>query len=275
MKRYLELSPTLLEETEELKMVLALEFRSLQEDELALWTMEDLNRDAELRQVTDDLTDVIAMSFDPPFPPDASVLVASRKSVQIIENRLARVGWTSASAAEVTELRNCLQRRHAEYWESLEPGQQERWIAQEVARWEAEKRQTEEDQRYLASLAPEDREGELKRRDQIALALLSPPEMEEDLRRRRRIHFGTLGMPIGTVVTFIPTGQSYQVASGSGRPENGGALLLVPGEGLCCMRYLTRRLMAENFDEDGDVWALWEYKGESLRSRFRRYFPDK
>ena len=274
MERYLELDSNFLERIEVLKMVMAMGFRELTEDEAALWSMEDSDRDTDLDRVINDLADVIVMRCDPPFPPDSCLVVASRRSVQIIENRLDRLGWASASADEVTELRNCLERGKAEYWKSLEPDQQERWMAQEVAGWEAEKRRFEENRRYRASLLPEDREREFKRRDEAALALLSPEEREEELQRRRRIHFGTLGMPIGTAITFIPTGQSHKVASGNGRPENGGILLLVPGEGLWSIRYLTRRLMAEKFEEDSDEWAFWEFEGESLRSRFRRRFPD-
>jgi hypothetical protein len=114
---------------------------------------------------------------------------------------------------------------------------------------------------------------EEKRRDEERLASMSPQEREEELQRRREIHFGTLRIPMHEMITFTQTGAQYMVASGAGRPENGGTLLVVPGKGLCSLGWLTRRLMGKEFDEDGDVWALWEYKGETLRNIFGRYFP--
>jgi hypothetical protein len=52
--------------------------------------------------------------------------------------------------------------------------------------------------------------------------------------------------------------ESSQVASGEGRPENGGVLLLVPGEGLFSMKLLIRRLMGTQYDKVTVVWTLWE-----------------
>jgi hypothetical protein len=171
---------------------------------------------------------------------DTSVVIASLRSFQIIQQRLAGVGWEKASPDDTAELRRHLKMHHGEYWESL---------------------------------APEQREREKIRRDEERLASMSPREREEELPRRREIHFGTLRIPMREMITFTRTGAQYVVASGTGRPENGGTLLAVPGEGLFSIRLLTRRLMCNEFDEDGDVWALWEYKGETLRDIFGRYFP--
>jgi hypothetical protein len=49
---------------------------------------------------------------------------------------------------------------------------------------------------------------------------------------------------------------SPDIQKGSIGVLNGETLLAVPGDGLYCIRLLTRRLMGEQFDEDDDVWEL-------------------
>jgi hypothetical protein len=272
MKRYLELDPALLDQINMLRLVLEIEFRKLREGETLLWVVAGTDGMRELDDATIDLPDTVIMSIIPPFPGDTSVVIASLHSLQIIQQRLAGVGWEKASPDDEAEFRRHLERHRGEYWESLAPEQRERRIAEDIAWWEETKRRRDEDERYLASLTPEQREREEKRRDKERLASMRPREREEELQRRREIHFGTLRIPMCEMITFTGTGAHYMVASGTGRPENGGVLLAVPGEGLFSIRLLTRRLMGKEFDEDGDVWALWEYKGETLRNIFGRYF---
>lgn len=273
MKRYLKLDPDLLDPLDTLGLVLEMEFRKLSEGETLLWVVAETDGMRELTDATIDLPDTVIISIVPPFPVYTSVVIASLRSFQIIQQRLAGVGWEKASPDDTAVLRRHLKRHHGEYWESLAPEQRERRITEDIARWEETKRRRDEDERYLASLTPEQREREETRRDEERLASMSPREREEELQRRREIHFGTLRIPMREMITFTRTGAQYMVASGTGRPENGGTLLAVPGEGLFSIRLLTRRLMCKEFEEDGDVWALWEYKGETLRDIFGRYFP--
>jgi hypothetical protein len=213
------------------------------------------------------------MSVVPPFPGNASLVISSTESSQTIQQRLGGAGWAKSSAKGVVELRRYLERHHSKYWRSLAPEKQDTIIAAEVAAWEVEKRRRDEDERYLTSLSAKQREREEKRRDEERLAAMKPAARKQELARRRMIHFGTLRIPMGEMVTFIKTRENYMVASGSGRPDSGGTLLSVPGEGLFSIRLLTRRLMGREFDEGGDVWALWEYKGETLRNIYARMFP--
>jgi len=275
MKRYLQLDLGLMDQLEVLQLVLDMEFRKLRQDESLLWVAAAADGMRELDAATSDLPDTVILRIFPPFPEDSSVVIAPSDSLQTMRGRLAAAGWVKASPDYTAELHRHLERHHHEYWKSLEPQQRERRIAQEIAEWNETKRRRDEDERYLASLPPEQREREEKRRGEEGLASMSPREREEELRRRQDIHFGTLRIPMREMITFTKTGAAYMVASGTGRPENGGSLLAVPGEGLFSIRYLTRRLMGQEFDEDGDVWALWEYKGETLRNIFERYFPPR
>jgi hypothetical protein len=268
----MELNPDLLEEMETLKLVLETEFTKLQEGESLLWAAAGADGTQELMEATNDLPDAIMMSVVPPFPGNASVIICSPQSSLTIQQRLGSVGWERTSAKGITALRGYLERHHFKYWRSLAPEQQDKIIAAEVAAWEVEKRRCDEDERYLASLTPEEREREEKRRDEERLAAMKPEDRKKELARRRMIHFGTLRIPAGEMVIFTPTGNQYMVASGAGKPENGGTILSNHGKGLCSIGYLTRLIMGEEFDEDADVWSLWEYKGETLREIFRRYF---
>ena len=113
-----------------------------------------------------------------------------------------------------------------------------------------QRRERQEEEDYMASLTSEQREATLQ--------------------RMKEIHFGTLGIPMREGITFTKTGAQYIIGSGRGKPNNGGTLVVVPGEGLWSLRALTRRLMGEEFNETGDVWSLWDHKGESLRSIFEQ-----
>jgi len=273
MKFYRELGSQFSREVEVFRLVLETECRTPTEDETLLWAAAGSVGTLDLVDATRDLPDTILLSVVPPFPGNSSLVISSSTSSQIIQQRLGAAGWEKASSKKISELRRYLERHHRRYWRSLTPEQQEKIIDREIAEWEAKVRRSKEDERYLASLSPEEREREEKRRDEEKLASMSSQKRREELQRRREIHFGTLRIPMREMVTFIRTGAQYMVASGSGRPEAGGSLLAVPGEGLFSIQSLTRRLMAQEFDEDGDVWALWEYNGETLRSIFERYFP--
>lgn len=274
MKRYLELGIAFQDQFNTLAMVLAIEFRKLREGESLLWLSADTDGMQALEDATNDLPDLVTMQFIPPFPEDTWVVTGSVGSVLTVQERLAALIWGKASPGDEADFYDYLEKHHSEYWESLTSEQQERRIADDVAWYEETRRKREEDKRYLTSLPPEQREREEKRRDDERLASMLPKEREEELQRRRRIHFGTLGIPMNEILTFIETGEQYAVASGSGRPENGGRLLFVQGEGLVSIRLLTRKLMGEKFDEGGDVWALWEYHGETLRSIYGKNFRD-
>lgn len=88
-----------------------------------------------------------------------------------------------------------------------------------------------------------------------------------------KIHFGTLGLKTGDMITFIPTGEDICVASGEGIPDNGGMLVRFPDnrdDVSYSIRAMTRRLAGDRFNEDADVWRLWQYQDEDLRSRHLR-----
>lgn len=88
-----------------------------------------------------------------------------------------------------------------------------------------------------------------------------------------KIHFGTLGLKKGDTITFIPTGEEIRVSSGQGTPDNGGTLVRFPDnrdDASYSIRAMTRRLAGDRFNEDADVWRLWQYQDEDLRSRHLR-----
>ncbi len=82
------------------------------------------------------------------------------------------------------------------------------------------------------------------------------------------IHFGDLGLKIGDEITFIKDNKKFIVSSGNGTPDNGGTLVRYPEQGtnnLYCLRYMSRRLLADEFEETEDIFERWEYKGITLR----------
>jgi hypothetical protein len=271
---YMELDPQFPREVEVFRLALETEFRKLREDESLLWVAAGPAGEHDVLDATSDLPDTIILSVVPPFPGNSSLVICSPTSSKAIQQRLARSGWERTSPKKRVELRRYIERHKGRYWRLLPPEKQERIIAEEVAAWEETKRKRDEDERYLASLKPEQREREEKRRDDERLAAMKPLERKEELRRRRIIHFGTLRIPPGEMVKFTKTDTQYMVASGAGKPENGGTILSEPGKGLFSIEYLTRLLMGKEFDKAIDVWSLWEYKSETLRSIFKRYFPE-
>ena len=275
MKRYLELGRDFQDQFCTLALVLAADFRRLDESESLLWVSVSADGEDQLQDATDRLPDLVAMSFVPPFPDDSHVVVGSHISISTVQKRLAGLGWEKASPDDATAFYSYLDEHHGNYWQTLTPEQQERRIVEDMLWYEGIQRKRDEDERYLASLSPGEREREEKRRDEKMLASMRPREREQELQRRREIHFGTLRIPMKELITFSKTGTQYMVASGTGRPENGGTLLHIPEQGLFSIRLLTRKLMGDAFDEDGDVWALWEYNGKELRSVYGRYFREK
>ncbi len=92
-----------------------------------------------------------------------------------------------------------------------------------------------------------------------------------------KIHFGTLGLKTGDTITFIPTGEEIRVASGQGTPDNGGTLVRFPDnrdDVSYSIRAMTRKLTGDKFNEAADVWRLWHYQGEDLRTRHTRITPE-
>jgi hypothetical protein len=82
------------------------------------------------------------------------------------------------------------------------------------------------------------------------------------------IHFGLMGIKIGDVIKFIPTGEEFKVNSGNGTPENGGDLIInkkILGEGSYSIRLATKRLLGECFNENADIFEFWEFEGKTLR----------
>jgi hypothetical protein len=85
------------------------------------------------------------------------------------------------------------------------------------------------------------------------------------------IHFGLIGIKIGDIIEFMPTGDKFKVASGNGTPQNGGTLVenkKVLGTVLFDIKSATRRLLGERFDEEVDLWETWEFEGKSLRELY-------
>ncbi len=271
MKRFMS-EPNPQDRLSPLGAVLWADFRQLKEGESLLWVSADADGMDEVRDATN-APDLIVMQFVPPFPEDTSIIVGTASTIELVQQRLTDLGWKSFSSEEEAELRNHLDEHKSEYWDSLTAEQQDLRIADLGSWWQEETQRGEADKKYLASLTPDARDREEKRRDERLLAAMTSLEKETELKRRREIHFGTLRIPMGEKVTFSRTGAQYMVASGKGKPDNGGTVLSVPGEGLVSIRLLTRKLMGEDFVENGDVWALWEYRGEALRAIFERHLP--
>ncbi|OGW26533.1 MAG: hypothetical protein A2X59_00075 [Nitrospirae bacterium GWC2_42_7] len=69
---------------------------------------------------------------------------------------------------------------------------------------------------------------------------------------------------------------------GDGTPEVGGTMVRYTDEEeaqhypnddashLFTLRYMTRQLLGIEFDDEKDIFELWEFKGETLRSLFIR-----
>ncbi len=91
--------------------------------------------------------------------------------------------------------------------------------------------------------------------------------------KKIHIHFGLLGIKMGQRITFIPTEEEFQVASGAGTPDNGGTLVRNPGAlgpDLFSLRAATRRLLAYQLNNCDDIWALWKFRGVTLRSIYEQ-----
>mgnify|MGYP001337758442 CR=1 FL=1 len=89
--------------------------------------------------------------------------------------------------------------------------------------------------------------------------------------------FGTIGIKIGDIITFEPLKKEFKVGSGDGVPGNGGTMIYWREEGnheLASLRYATRYLMKEAFQEDADIFALWTYNGQTLRDIHKRNMHD-
>ncbi len=78
--------------------------------------------------------------------------------------------------------------------------------------------------------------------------------------------FANLPLRLGDVLTFVPTGAQFTVAS------QGGGTFVKPIEMKGCgpampLRLATRRLLgrSEPLPEDEDFWQHWSYKGRDLR----------
>lgn len=120
------------------------------------------------------------------------------------------------------------------------------------------------------------------------------------------IDFGTLRIPAGQYVRFCVNGREFRVASGAGAAGSRGRLLSYPAPdrrvleedlrrqlaangavytkirfndhltqelaapGLYPIRMVTKRMLGAGFAPAADLWALWEYEGEDLRSRYNR-----
>lgn len=89
----------------------------------------------------------------------------------------------------------------------------------------------------------------------------------------RKIHFGTIGVKIGDEIVFKKNGRVFFVSSGNGTPENGGTLVNDPNKKnskLYSLLHITKKMMGDEYNEGEDIFSLWTFKGESLRSIFQR-----
>lgn len=92
------------------------------------------------------------------------------------------------------------------------------------------------------------------------------------------IHFGTLGLKIGDEITYIKDDTKFIVSSGNGTPENGGTMIRYHGDDSnhhYSLRYMSRRLMGDEFDETKDIFELWAYEGETLTKIWRKKQQNK
>lgn len=83
------------------------------------------------------------------------------------------------------------------------------------------------------------------------------------------IDFGTIGLKIGDKITFNKGNKLFLVASGKGIPGNGGTLVCYPGRydgNMFTLHCITHRLMGNEYSKAEDIYELWEYRGETLRS---------
>jgi len=81
--------------------------------------------------------------------------------------------------------------------------------------------------------------------------------------------FGTIGLKIGDEIVFRKDKLKFIVASGDGTPENGGTLVAYPDgnfDHLYSLRYITRKILGNEFDKGKDIFELWEYEEKTLRS---------
>jgi len=86
-----------------------------------------------------------------------------------------------------------------------------------------------------------------------------------------RFHFGLIGLKIGDEITFKKNARKFIVSSGNGTPDNGGTLVCDPenyNDGSYSLRYITRRLLGNEFDESIDIPSMWEYQGCILREMY-------
>jgi hypothetical protein len=76
------------------------------------------------------------------------------------------------------------------------------------------------------------------------------------------IDFGIIGLKIDDEIQYRETGGTFKVSS-----EGGGTLVRYPG-GSCSysLKYLTRKLQGEKFDESKDIFEQWKFNGKLLRS---------
>lgn len=83
-----------------------------------------------------------------------------------------------------------------------------------------------------------------------------------------KIDFGTIGIKIGDTINFIRDPSiTYKIGSGNGTPDNGGTLLIDEDNGsLSSITVITKKLMGKDFNTDLDIFELWLYKGETLRT---------
>ena len=91
--------------------------------------------------------------------------------------------------------------------------------------------------------------------------------------KMENIHFGLIGIKIGDIIRFKPTGDKFKVASGNGTPENGGDLISseqILGTDLFSIKLATRRLLGKQFKEQADLWKMWEFKGKTLKELYDR-----
>ena len=109
--------------------------------------------------------------------------------------------------------------------------------------------------------------------DTLNLSSFTWREVNKFVDIHEKMDFGTVGIKIGDKVSFKDSDIGFLVASGNGTPGNGGTMVKYEDRreiGGFSLLYMTRRLLGGIIPEKTDIFELWTYKDETLRSIHNR-----